>query len=201
MSNFDSSASIEAQLRRNCQNLTCQRSKTQQSDKTNECFKRVTTRKLPIAVRASSKMVVHSCCFLLIVWTSFVLTQAAILARDYLKHYHFLGRMLGKVWLASIEWFCISLHLLSFVIGQTCEEFLKTRFLLFYRLLSLLRLCTRTCQWSYHSPVSFSVNFSANTVQMWTYITWSLLILKCIGMTCRHRQPSLVQSMLSQQQS
>ena len=28
---------------------------------------------------------------------SFVLTQAAILAKDYLKHYHFLGRMLGKV--------------------------------------------------------------------------------------------------------
>lgn len=31
----------------------------------------------------------------------FALTQAAILAKDYLKHYHFLGRMLGKVWLAS----------------------------------------------------------------------------------------------------
>ena len=32
---------------------------------------------------------------------SFVLTQAAILAKDYLKHYHFLGRMLGKVRLPS----------------------------------------------------------------------------------------------------
>ena len=43
-----------------------------------------------------------SCCCHLIFWISFVLTQAAILAKDYLKHYHFLGRMLGKVWLASI---------------------------------------------------------------------------------------------------
>ena len=51
-----------------------------------------------------AKFVFHqvSCCCHLIFWISFVLTQAAILAKDYLKHYHFLGRMLGKVWLASI---------------------------------------------------------------------------------------------------
>lgn len=56
-----------------------------------------------------------------------------------------------------------------------------TFILVIFLLLTIFRLCMRTCWWSYHSPVSSHVNFSVNTALMWISIILSRLIQKCTG--------------------